>query len=138
MNSINEFLEQKLGLEHKADGQTMVFKAKGAADFTMTAFPVTGTHKDALAQVMIKAQSFSFLPLGIAADKAQSGAIKILSYEGVKPDATTINAGTYTLGRTLYLLTKGEPTGTVKAIVDLMRSPEGQALVVEKGMVPLK
>lgn len=138
VNAINEFLEQRLGLEHQAEGQTMAFKAKGAAAFAMTPFHVTGTHKDALAQVMIKVDAFSFLPLGIAADKAQSGVIRILAYDGVKPDATTINDGTYTLGRTLYLLTRGEPAGTVKDIVDLIRSPEGQELVAGKGMIPLQ
>jgi phosphate transport system substrate-binding protein len=46
--------------------------------------------------------------------------------------------GTYPLNRSLYLITKGEAHGPVKELIELMLSPEGQAIVAERGCIPIK
>jgi phosphate transport system substrate-binding protein len=141
-NALNEMLEQKFGMEHQVEGEgkdsTMSFKTKGTGAFTVK-FPVTGTHKDALAQVLVKPGAFSFIPLALASESLAKGQpVKILALDGVAPNAESINGGTYFLSRTLYLLTKGEPTGVVKDLRDHLLSAEGQALVAAKGCVPIK
>lgn len=142
-NAINEFVEQKFGLEHRAQGEgkdsSLSFKVKGAADYTAQKVMITGTHKDAIAQVVLKPTAWSYVPLGLALAAAKKGQpIKIVALDGVRPEPATINGGTYLLSRTLYLLTKGQPSGSTKDLCDYILAPEGQALAAENGFVLIK
>lgn len=142
-NAINEFLEQKFGLEHRAQGEgkesSLSFKPKGGADFTALKIPVTGSHKDAVAQIVLKPLAWSYIPLGLALAAGKKGQpVKILALDGIKPEPATINGGTYLLSRTLFLLTKGQPNGPAKDLFDFILAPEGQALAAENGFVLMK
>lgn len=55
----------------------------------------------------------------------------------VFPSADTVNAGTYPISRELYVYTNGAPQGEVKKYLDWMLSPEGQAIVLSMGFVPV-
>ena len=44
----------------------------------------------------------------------------------------------YPIARGLYVYTSGEPSGTIRAYLDWILSPEGQAIVKEQGFVPLQ
>lgn len=139
-NAINEFIEQKFGLEHRAQGEgkdiSLSFKVKGAADYAALKIPVVGSHKDAVAQVVLKPGAWSYVPLGLALAAAKRGQpVKVVALDGVKPDATSINGGTYLLARTLFLLTKGQPAGAAKDLCDFILAPEGQALAADNGFV---
>jgi phosphate transport system substrate-binding protein len=48
-----------------------------------------------------------------------------------------VQDGSYPLKRPLILVTKGAPTGNVKAFLEFMLSPEAQAIVA-KNFVPAK
>ena len=142
-NAIVEFVEQYFGLVHRVEGdgkaQTMSFKAKDAVDFGTMKMVITGTHKEALAQLLLKPGTFTYVPLGLANDMVKRGSsIKIVSLDGVTPTKDTVVAGTYPLNRSLYLITKGEAQGPVKELIDLMLSPEGQSIVAERGCIPIK
>jgi phosphate transport system substrate-binding protein len=58
---------------------------------------------------------------------------KPLAMDGVEPTAANALSGDYPVVRPLNMLTKGEPTGVVKAFLDFVFSDEGQAIVVEEG-----
>ena len=49
----------------------------------------------------------------------------------------TVLDGTYALSRGLYMYSNGEPSGAMKAYLDWILSPAGQAIVKEQGFVPL-
>ena len=51
---------------------------------------------------------------------------------------TNIRNGSYKLVRPFLFLTRGEPTGAVKAFIDFVLSDEGQALVKKEGLIPVK
>ena len=55
-------------------------------------------------------------------------------------DPTEANAasGAYPIVRPLNMLTKGEPTGVVKAWLDFILSDEGQQIVVEECYIAVK
>ena len=55
----------------------------------------------------------------------------------VLPAAATADDGSYPLSRNLYMYTAGEPTGAIRAYLDWILGPEGQAIVAELGFVPL-
>jgi ABC-type phosphate transport system substrate-binding protein len=44
--------------------------------------------------------------------------------------------GSYKISRPFLFVTKGEPTGIVKAFIDWVLGPEGQKVVADEGIVP--
>ena len=46
--------------------------------------------------------------------------------------------GTYPLSRPLFFYLRAKPAGEIKAIVDWVLSPEGQAVVLKVGYFPIK
>lgn len=59
--------------------------------------------------------------------------IKALSIDGKKPG--DINYPYYQI---FYLISKGEPTGTVKTFVDFIKSEKGKFIILERGMLPVE
>lgn len=53
--------------------------------------------------------------------------------EGVAPTLDNVASGTYPMTRPLFMITNGEPKGTVKQYVDYVLSPEGQKLLPQHG-----
>lgn len=64
--------------------------------------------------------------------------VKALKIGGVEPSAQTVLDGTYEVQRPFLFLTKGEPTGAIKAFIDWVLSPEGQEIVKSEKVVPVK
>lgn len=54
---------------------------------------------------------------------------KALSINGISASAATIADGTYTIQRPFLFLVKGEAKGDVKAFIDWVMGPEGQAIL---------
>ena len=57
---------------------------------------------------------------------------------GVAPTLKNVKSGAYTIARGLYSNTKGEPTDLARAFLDLLYTPEGQAIIAAKGFIPVK
>ncbi|GAB0057677.1 Phosphate-binding protein PstS [Candidatus Magnetaquicoccaceae bacterium FCR-1] len=47
-------------------------------------------------------------------------------------------ARTYPIARPLFMYTKGEPAGDVKAYLDWIKSDEGQCIIMDKGYAPVR
>lgn len=56
----------------------------------------------------------------------------------VVPSVDTVISGEYPISRPLFMYTRGEPTGVVKAFMDFVLSDEGQKIVLELDFVPIK
>ena len=56
----------------------------------------------------------------------------------VLPSIETVKDGSYPIARGLYVYTSGEPAGTIRAYLDWILGPAGQAIVEEQGFVPLQ
>jgi phosphate transport system substrate-binding protein len=59
--------------------------------------------------------------------------VKVIQIDGTKPGDAD-----YPFYQTMNLVTKGEPTGTVKIFVDFIKSDKGKTLILERGMLPVK
>jgi phosphate transport system substrate-binding protein len=57
---------------------------------------------------------------------------------GVAPSVESVLSHTYPIARKLYFYTVGEPTGDLKAYIDWILSPAGQAVVEKGGYVPIR
>ncbi len=100
---------------------------------------IIGPNGQAIATVAGNPDSIAYVSIGTAEVAVKQGTpIKILTLDGV--DATTENVRnrTYPLMRALNLTTKGPATGAVKEVIDYVLSPDGQAVVVDQGFVPLQ
>lgn len=57
--------------------------------------------------------------------------------EPIEPTMENATSGRYPLARFLFMVTRGEPTGAARDLIDWVRSAEGQALVRDVGFYPL-
>jgi phosphate transport system substrate-binding protein len=77
--------------------------------------------------------SLGYLSHGLLNEK-----VSAVSVDGVSCTADEIMAGRYKLVRPVYLLTKGPPSGAVKAFIDYILSQEGQDTIKQDGLLPAK
>lgn len=61
--------------------------------------------------------------------------VKAIMVDGVDPTVANIIAGRYPLAKPLALVTKGEPQGDLARFIDLVKSPQGKA-ILKKSFVP--
>jgi phosphate transport system substrate-binding protein len=77
--------------------------------------------------------SVGFISLGLVNEQ-----VRALALDGVVGSEANIRNGSYKLVRPFLFLTRGEPTGAVKAFIEFVLSDEGQALVKKEGLIPVK
>ncbi|MEF3696199.1 phosphate ABC transporter substrate-binding protein [Desulfolutivibrio sp.] len=63
--------------------------------------------------------------------------VKAPALDGVVPDQQKASNGAYPVTRKLYMNTKGQPTGLVKAFIDYILGPDGKAYIIAAGYIPL-
>jgi len=61
--------------------------------------------------------------------------LKGVKVGGVQASAETAKNGQYPIARELYMFTKGQPGGPVKAFIDFVKSAEGQQIAEAEGFV---
>lgn len=63
--------------------------------------------------------------------------VKVVALDGVKPSIATIKKGSYSLSRTLYLVTKGKPRGLAKEFIGFVLTPTVQHKIVGTAYEPI-
>lgn len=64
--------------------------------------------------------------------------VKAVTVDGTEATPENILSGSYKIARPFIYMTKDDPTGEVKSFIDWVLSSEGQAVVKEKHLVPVK
>ena len=64
--------------------------------------------------------------------------VHALAIDGVEATIQNVRDGKFPIAATDFLLTKGEPTPLAKSFIDFALSPEGQKLIADAGLIPLK
>lgn len=64
--------------------------------------------------------------------------VRALKIDGVMPTVDTVLAGDFEIARPYLLVTLGEPDELEEKFLDFVLSEEGQAIVRDKGLVPVK
>lgn len=62
---------------------------------------------------------------------------KFLKVNGVEPTVENIQSGKYPFTVNFYAVTRGEPAGNAKRVIDWILSPQGQRLIKKTGYIPL-
>jgi phosphate transport system substrate-binding protein len=76
--------------------------------------------------------------IGYAGIGHVDNSVKAVVLNGVAASQENAMNGSYPVVRKLYMNTKGEPSKLVKAFIDYILSPEGTALSLKYGYLPLK
>jgi phosphate transport system substrate-binding protein len=121
-------------IDGKCDANIAHFKAKGDADYSSAAVPTFDSTSELTAAMLTKPNAIGFCSVGATLAMTAKGApLKLLSLDGVPATEATVVDGTYPLPRPLLLMTKGEPTGSVKEFINFMLSDAGRTLLKNKG-----
>jgi phosphate transport system substrate-binding protein len=99
------------------------------------------TKKAAIKHDALLVRSVSKIPSSLAYTslaEADETVVKVLSINGIKPGAATIRDKSYSLSRTPTLATKGAPSGDVKAFIDFVLGPRGQAIVEGQKLIRIR
>lgn len=76
--------------------------------------------------------------IGFVSLSHMSNDVKALEIDGIVPSEVTVANGSYEIQTNFLFVVKGEPKGIVKDFIDFALSPEGQAIVKEENVVPIK
>ncbi|WP_375766617.1 phosphate ABC transporter substrate-binding protein [Archangium gephyra] len=109
----------------------------GGEDFTPRALTLPGTA----AVVNAVSQELNGIGYGGAAYARHIKELKVkkdAGSEAIAPSARNIQSGTYPLSRRLYFYLPKEATGTTRAFLDYVLSPEGQQLATTVGYFPVQ
>ncbi len=91
-----------------------------------------------VSEVAKNPKAICYTGLGYVTSAVKPLAIKkIAASPAVLPSTETALDGSYPIARPLFYYTNGEPAGVIKAFIDYVLSPAGQAKVVEAEYVPL-
>ena len=99
------------------------------------------TEKAAIKHDAIITGAVAKIPTAMAytsLSEADETAVKVLKVNGIKPTAETLRNKSYPISRVPTLVTKGEAGGDVKAFIEFVTGPKGQAIVEEQKLIKLK
>lgn len=63
--------------------------------------------------------------------------VKVVAIDGVAASIDAAKDGSYVLSRGLYMYSNGAPADVMKAYIDWILGPDGQAVVTDQGFVPV-
>lgn len=61
--------------------------------------------------------------------------VKAVAVDGIKPTVQTVKDASYPIARPLFMYTNGQPTGDVKAFINLPKTEDGKKMISEIGFV---
>ncbi|MDG1985427.1 MAG: PstS family phosphate ABC transporter substrate-binding protein [Planctomycetota bacterium] len=93
--------------------------------------------KDVVELVEKTASAIGYSGLAYANEHVKLVPVSVQGTPAVMPSVETAVDGTYPIARPLMMYTNGEPTGPIKAYMDWILSPTGQAIIMEKGYAPV-
>ena len=102
--------------------------ADGAVSAKSNVVNSNGAMKTAVAQ---DENAIGYVGIGHLDDS-----IKALILDGMTPSQENAKNGSYKITRLLYMNTKGQPEGLVKAFIDYIYSPEGDEIIAKAGYIP--
>lgn len=144
---------KELGVEGPAGDRKIIAVSKADGHATLDVFlahtriarsalrpsVVAGNNAVVLATVSESPDAIGFVSLGESQQALASGlSIRLVSLDGVEPTMSSVADETWPMIRPLMLVSRGEPAGWAKVLVEYLDSERGRAVVRECGFVPVK
>lgn len=94
---------------------------------------VAGDNAQVIRVVANTPGAIGYVSLGEVVHGIEAGmALRLVPLDGVAPTLQAVADGRYPMSRTLFLVSRGEPTGASRKLIDFLRSDPGRA-VIERG-----
>jgi phosphate transport system substrate-binding protein len=129
---------------HKAEGHAtreVFMKYIGLTPDEMTRFTdVTAGDNAQVIRVIANANNaIGYVSLGEVIKAAETGLpVRLVRFNGIEPVMENVTNKTYPLFHPLYLISKGEPKGGSRVLLDFLGSPEGKTIIRQGNYVPLE
>lgn len=128
---------------HKAEGHALreVFmNYTGLTPDEMTKFTdvTAGDNAQVIRVIANTANAIGYVSLGEVIKAAEAGQpVRLVKFNGIEPVMENVTNKTYPLFHPLYLISKGEPKGGSRVLLDFLHSPEGKAIIRQGNYVPV-
>jgi phosphate transport system substrate-binding protein len=142
----SDFGEQNASIVvvHKAEGHALreVFmNYTGLTPDEMMKFTdvTAGDNAQVIRVIANTANAIGYVSLGEVIKAAEGGQpVRLVKFNGIEPVMENVTNKTYPLFHPLSLISKGEPKGGSRVLLDFLRSPEGKAIIRQGNYVPLE
>lgn len=99
---------------------------------------VVEPDKEAVRIVAGSMNAVTFINLGTGLSNVNAGVpVRLLSISKVEPEPANVSDGKYPLRRPMIMVTKGAPSPSAKAFIDLMLGKDGQKILLDEEFVPI-
>jgi ABC-type phosphate transport system substrate-binding protein len=78
------------------------------------------------------------LPVGAISFISRGAQITRPNVKTLTIDSKKISDELYPYYQIFYMITKGEPTGSIKQFINFVKSDKGKAIIIERGMLPVE
>jgi phosphate transport system substrate-binding protein len=129
---------------HKAEGHAtreVFMKYTGLTPDEMTRYTdvTAGDNAQVIRVIANTTNAIGYVSLGEVIKAAEAGQpVRLVKFNGIEPVMENVTNKTYPLFHTLSLISKGEPKGGSRVLLNFLRSPEGKAIIRQGNYVPLE
>jgi phosphate transport system substrate-binding protein len=136
--------DESIVVVHKGEGHAtreVFMKYTGLTPDEMTRFTdvTAGDNAQVIRVIANTANAIGYVSLGEVIKAAEAGlAVRLVRFNGIEPVMENVTNKTYPLFHPLALISKGEPKGGSRVVLDFLRSPQGKAIIRQGNYVPLE
>lgn len=136
--------DERIVVVHKAEGHAtreVFMNYTGLTPDEMTRFTdvTAGDNAQVIRVIANTANAIGYVSLGEVIKAAEAGQpVRLVRFNGIDPVMENVTNKTYPLFHPLYLISKGEPQGGSRVLLDFLRSAEGKAIIRQGNYVPLE
>lgn len=136
--------ETPIVVVHKAEGHALREVFMKHLEFTpdeMTRYAdvVAGDNAQVIRVISNTAGAIGYVSLGEVIKAAEAGLpVRLVKFNGIEPVMENVTNKSYPLSHPLFLVSKGEPTGGSRILLEYLRTPEGKAIIRQGNYVPLE
>jgi phosphate transport system substrate-binding protein len=135
---------ERIVVVHKAEGHAlrevfMNYTGLTPDEMTRHTDVTVGDNAQVIRVIANTANAIGYVSLGEVIKAAEEGQlVRLTKLNGIEPVMENVTDKTYPLFHPLYLISKAEPQGGSRVLLDFLRSPEGKAIIRQENYVPLE
>jgi phosphate transport system substrate-binding protein len=136
--------DDRIVVVHKAEGHAtrevfMNYIGLTPDEMTRHTDVTAGDNAQVIRVIANTPNAIGYVSLGEVIKAAEAGQpVRLVKFNGVEPVMENVTNKTYPLFHPLYLISKGEPKGGSRVLLDFLRSSEGKKIIRQGNYVPLE
>ena len=134
---------ERIVVVHKGEGHAtrevfMNYTGLTPDEMTRCTDVTGGDNAQVIRIIANTASAIGYVSLGEVIKAAETGlSVRLVTLNGIQPLMENVTNKTYPLFHPLYLISKGEPKGASRVLLDFLGSPQGKAIIRQGNYVPL-